>query len=266
MSKFRTNKFFWDSYAPIYDEKKRNFDLYLRRRNIKILKSFFSPGQTLLEIGCGTGTESLEMLNYGCKLILTDISFEMLKMARQKIMRIGNAKESDFPKIVNLPAENIDSFKIKFDGAYSSFGVLNCITDINSFFEKLYKILKPNSYFIASIINRWYWGDFLFFALGITNYLRKRLKGWGYITLDGKESNAIAKYYSINDIKKFSKNFFSIERCYALPFLLPPAYLKPTERLPQKILNAFDKVESILWHRFPFKYFGEQTVVVLKRL
>ncbi|CUT02189.1 class I SAM-dependent methyltransferase [Candidatus Chrysopegis kryptomonas] len=266
MRRFRINKIFWDSYAPVYDEKKKDFDLYLRHKNLKILKSFFSSGQTLLEIGCGTGTESVEMLNYGCKLVLTDISFEMLKIARRKITTVANTSGDNFPKVINLPAEYIDSFKIQFDGAYSSFGVLNCITNIENFFQKLHKVLKPNSYFITSIINRWYWGDFLFFTLGITNYLRKRLKGWGYISLDGKESNAVARYYSINDIRNFSKNFFSIETCFALPFLLPPAYLKPTERLPKKILNALDKVESIIWHSFPFKYFGEQTVIVLKRL
>ncbi len=266
MGGFRINKTFWDSYAPVYDEKKKDFDLYLRHKNLKILKSFFSPGQILLEVGCGTGTESIEMLNYGCKLVLTDISFEMLKIAQRKITKFVDTNNQNLTKIINLPAEYIDSFKIQFDGAYSSFGVLNCITDINNFFQKLYKVLKPNSYFITSIINRWYWGDFIFFALGITNYLRKRLKGWGYITLDGKETNAIARYYSINDIKNFSKNFFSIETCYALPFLLPPAYLKPIERLPQKFLNVIDKLESILWHRFPFKYFGEQTVIILKRL
>ncbi len=258
-------KNFWDFYAPTYDERKRSAD-FLRVINLKILKSFFSPGQNILEIGCGTGTESIEMIKYGCNLILTDISFEMLKVASDKILKLENLPHDRKPKFINLPAEYIDSFKIKFDGAYASFGVLNCISDINSFFQKLYNILKPNSFFITSVINRWYWGDFIFFMLGITNYLRKRLKGWGYITLDGKEYDAIARYYSIKDIKNFSKNFFSIKKCFALPFLLPPAYLKPTERLPQKFFNWLTKVESLIYHRFPFKYFGEQIVIVLQRL
>lgn len=259
-------KTFWDLYAPSYDQKTQNADQYLRVINLKILKSFFSPGQNILEIGCGTGTESIEMIKYGCNLTLTDISFEMLKIASEKISRLENLPSDRKPKLINLPAEYIDSFKIKFDGAYASFGVLNCVSDIDSFFKKLHKVLKPNSYFIVSIINRWYWGDFIFFTLGITNYLKERLKGWGNITLDGKKYDAIARYYSIRDIKNFSKDFFSIKKCFALPFLLPPPYLKPAERLPEKLLKWFCKIESMIYHRFPFKYLGEQIVIVFKRL
>lgn len=259
-------KNFWDFYAPSYDGRNKNVDNYLHAINLKILKSFFSPGQNILEIGCGTGTESIEMIKHGCNLTLTDISFQMLKIASDKISKLENLAHDRKPKFINLPAEYIDSFKVKFDGAYASFGVLNCVSDINLFFQKLYNALKPNSYFITSVINRWYWGDFIFFALGITNYLRKRLKGWGYITLDGKEYDAIARYYSLKDIKNFSKDFFSIKKCFALSFLLPPPYLKPTERLPDGFFNLLMKIESLIYHRFPFKYFGEQIVVVLQRL
>ncbi|MEN3039249.1 MAG: class I SAM-dependent methyltransferase [Candidatus Kryptonium sp.] len=135
------------------------------------MKRYFQPGQNLIEIGCGTGEEAKETIKHGCKLVLADLSIEMLKVAKTKLD--SNAK------LLNLPAEYIDSFKIQFDGAYSSFGVLNCISDVPYFFKKLHKILKPGSFFIASFINRWYWGDFIFFTLGTTNYLKKRLKGWG---------------------------------------------------------------------------------------
>lgn len=251
------HKFFWNLYAPIYDNNRKPEE-YLRITNLKILKRYFQPGQNLIEIGCGTGEEAKEMIKHGCKLVLTDLSIEMLKVAKTKLD--SNAK------LLNLPAEYIDSFKIQFDGAYSSFGVLNCISDVPSFFKKLHKILKPGSFFIASFINRWYWGDFIFFTLGITNYLKKRLKGWGYITLDGKEYDVSARFYSLNDIKKFSKNYFTIKKVYALPFLLPPAYLKPQERLPEKLFKFLQKIENSINHYFPFNYFGERTVVVFQRV
>jgi ubiquinone/menaquinone biosynthesis C-methylase UbiE len=257
MDELKINESFWDFYAEIYDEKKADFDKYLRGRSIKTLQTFFKPGQNLIEIGCGTGTESIEMIKYGCKLTLTDLSFQMLKRAYEKI--------GDKARYVNLPAEYIDSFKIQFDGAYSSFGVLNCVTDIGEFFKKLHTILKPNAYFIASIINRWYWGDFLFFALGITNYLKKRLKGWGYISVDGKEYNAKANFYSVFKIKKMANPYFKLEKCIAFPFLLPPPYLKPKDRLPEKVFKILDKIENALNGLFPFKYFGEQTIFIFRR-
>ncbi len=261
--KFENNKTFWNFYAPFYDEKRKN-DKYLRAINLKILKSFFQPGQNILEIGCGTGTEAIEMIKHGCNLTLIDISPEMLKIASYRISKIENLPAERIPKFINLPAEYVDSFKVKFDGAYASFGVLNCVTDINSFFQKLHTVLKPGSYFIASIINRWYWGDFLFFTLGVTNYLKKRLRGWGYITFEGKEREATARYYSITEIKKFSQNFFTIRKCLALPFLLPPPYLKPEERLPAKAFKILNKIECSINHLPPFKYLGEQILIVFQ--
>jgi len=253
---FVKHRFFWDLYAPIYDENRKHEE-YLRNTNLNILKTYFHPGQTLIEIGCGTGIEAEEMIKHGCKVILTDVSFEMLKVARTKVG--SNAQ------LINLPAEYIDSFKTKFDGAYSSFGVLNCISDVSSFFQKLHSILKPGSLFVASFINRWYWGDFIFFPLGITNYLKKRLKGWGYITLDGKEYNVIARFYSLNDIKKFSKDYFTIKKIYALPFLLPPAYLKPQERLPKGFFKLLQKIENLINPYFPFNYLAERIIVIFQR-
>ncbi|CUT02459.1 class I SAM-dependent methyltransferase [Candidatus Kryptobacter tengchongensis] len=257
MEEIIKHKFFWDLYASIYDENRRHEE-YLRNTNLNILKTYFRPGQTLIEIGCGTGIEAKEMIKHGCKVVLTDVSFEMLKVAKTKVG--SNAQ------VINLPAEYIDSFKIKFDGAYSSFGVINCMTNVSSFFQKLHSILKPGSLFIASFINRWYWGDFLFFLFGITNYLKKRLNGWGHITLNGKEYDVIARFYSLNDIKRFSKSYFVIKKVYALPFLLPPAYLKPQERLPEKLFKLLQKLENLINYRFPFNYLGERIIVIFERI
>ncbi|CUT01721.1 hypothetical protein JGI17_11255, partial [Candidatus Kryptonium thompsonii] len=97
------------------------------------------------------------------------------------------------------------------------------------------------------------------------NYLKKRLKGWGYITLDGKEYNVIARFYSLNDIKKFSKDYFTIKKIYALPFLLPPAYLKPQERLPKGFFKLLQKIENLINPYFPFNYLAERIIVIFQR-
>lgn len=173
------------------------------------------------------------MIKHGCKVILTDVSFEMLKVARTKVG--SNAQ------LINLPAEYIDSFKTKFDGAYSSFGVLNCITDVSSFFQKLHSILKPGSLFVASFINRWYWGDFIFFPLGITNYLKKRLKGWGYITLDGKEYNVIARFLLIEWYQEVLQRLFYHKENLRLTFFAPTCLFKTSRAITQGVLQTTSK-------------------------
>ncbi len=256
-SQLLVNKEFWDNYASIYDGKKASFDRYLRKRNLEILMQTFSPGQSLLEIGCGTGTEAMIMQSYGCKLTLVDLSYEMVKAASRKLN--GEAL------FVNTPAENINCFKIQFDGAYASFGVVNCVTDPEGFFGKLHRILKPNGYFVASVINRWYWGDFLLSAIRIPNYLKKRLKGKGNIILNGVESSATAHFYSPRTLAKLASPQFKIRKYYALPVALPPPYLNPAQKLPRRLFTLLDGIESVVYNKFPFKLFGDQTIIVFQK-
>jgi hypothetical protein len=42
MDELKINESFWDFYAEIYDEKKADFDKYLRGRSIKTLQTFSS--------------------------------------------------------------------------------------------------------------------------------------------------------------------------------------------------------------------------------
>jgi ubiquinone/menaquinone biosynthesis C-methylase UbiE len=256
-SQLSINKEFWEDYAAIYDEKKASFDRYLRQRNIGVLQSVFSPGQRILDIGCGTGTEASVMTAYGCKLTVTDLSYGMVKTTSEKL--------NGAALVVNTPAENINCFKVQFDGAYASFGVFNCVTDPKRFIANLHRVLKSESFFVASVINRWYWGDFLLSAIRIPNYLRKRLKGRGNIILNGEESSATARFYSVRELSKLFSPFFTIERYYALPVILPPPYLNPKEKLPKRIFSTLEKVESLVHNKFPFKMLGDQTIVVFKK-
>src|SRR5215470_9259263 len=103
---------FWDLYAAAYDATTAPPASYSRRMSIAILQKNFSPGQRLLEIGAGTGTEAAAMFAYGCDVVLTDNSGEMLRVARAKLGTV--------PWMVQLPAEDVDSLRMQFDGAYAS--------------------------------------------------------------------------------------------------------------------------------------------------
>jgi SAM-dependent methyltransferase len=251
-----THREFWNHYAPVYDERTR-VDRYLRTRNLRILTETFSPGDRLIEIGCGTGTEAAAMTEYGCRLTLTDISLDMLKIASGKLN--GNGV------FINLPAESIDCLMTEFDGGYSSFGVLNCLGRLPGFFMKLSGILKPGSFFVASVINRLYWEDFLYYLSGATNYFINRVRGYGHVTFNGMRTDVIINYYSVRQLRNAARPYFSVSHCYALPVFLPPPYTNPAEKLPGWLFGAAEKIDSILYRKFPFNRFGEQSVVVFQR-
>ncbi|MEO0254455.1 MAG: class I SAM-dependent methyltransferase [candidate division WOR-3 bacterium] len=251
-------KDFWDFYSEIYDEKKKDFDLNFRRINFLILENYLKDKNFLLEIGCGTGTDTEFMVKRVKKILALDLSIGMLKRAKEKIK---NGKVY----LINMKAEDIDLLRKKFDGAYSSFGVLNCLYELESFFDKLSKVLKKNSIFVFSIINRFYFFDFIFFLIRKYNFFKKRLKGYGKITVDGKEYDCIARYYSYKYVIRCLKKNFRVIKIFALPFLVPPSYLRPHRKLPSFILKILFKIENFLFLRYPFNIMGEQLIFVIQR-
>src|SRR5712692_1613336 len=53
--------------------------------NMAALVSTFGPGDRLLELGCGTGTEAIELAKRGCRVFGLDISEGMVARAREKV-------------------------------------------------------------------------------------------------------------------------------------------------------------------------------------
>jgi len=252
----QTFRGFWDYYATIYDQKKASFDAYLRPRNVAVLTRTFPAGLDLVDIGSGTGTEAEILRRHGCTVTLLDLSFEMLRRAR---LRVANAP------LVNMAAEDIGCLRKRFDGAYASFGVFNCIREPARFAAGLADVLQPGARFVASVVNRLYWGDILLWALGKTNFLRHRLRGGGRIVVDGREHDATARFYSVATVRRLMRPGFELERCFALPVILPPSYVHPHEKLSPRFFRALRALEDRAWDKPGFDRLGEQSIVILRR-
>jgi SAM-dependent methyltransferase len=248
---------FWDLYAPTYDRCTIPPESHERRVNLEILRRTFFPGQRLLEIGGGTGTEAKAMMDHGCVVLFTDNSLGMLAAARAKLGRRA--------WIVQLPAEEVGSLGTAFDGAYASFGVLNCLVDLASFFGGLYRVLKPGARFVASFGNRWYLGDVLLFLLRRNNFLRLRWKASFPMWLNGDFHRARAGPLSYRRVVRAASPHFRSLGCVGLPVFLPPHYAGFDGGIAATLSRALLPVERALASRFPFRLLGDQTAIVLER-
>jgi len=129
----------FNNIAKDYDYwKKKNWYYY---KNLKdILKEFIPPKSRVLDIGCGTG-DLLATLEprYG---VGTDISEEMIKIAKQKYQRAGNLF---FYKVGEEPQEKFD-FIIVVD-------VIEHVEDLANFINQLPKFCYKQTKVIVLMAN-----------------------------------------------------------------------------------------------------------------
>ena len=136
------NKFFKKDYSLLYDViySKKN---YKAETNLisQIIKKFHSPNINILDIGCGTGEHTLELLKKRYKVTGIDLSNEMLKIAKQKLL--SNKLFSN--NLFNLNAYNVNKLGVKFNVILMMFNVIGYLDDVQFFFEKLKDCLEPNA-------------------------------------------------------------------------------------------------------------------------
>jgi len=149
----------YDLIAPIYDKAIRSLYLPYRRKVVKSLQ--LEPGQTVLDLGCGSGL-NFELIMEGIgsqgKLIGVDFSIKMLKLAQKTIDQHGWKNvyllQQDARQL-NINELNIHSNSgIRIDRVLCTLG-FSVFPNWENVFEKSYSLLERNGrYGIMDLYNK----------------------------------------------------------------------------------------------------------------
>jgi SAM-dependent methyltransferase len=196
------------------------------------------------------------------------------------MLDVLNAKLANQEKAVSeritpilIPAGRIGTFvewfgKHSFDGAYSSFGPLNCEQDLAPIADALADLVKPGGRVVLSLINRYCpWETIWYLAARRPKEAFRRWSGRAEATVRGQwQQTRIPVYYWSNaHIEDIFRPNFRVVRRMAIPWLLPPQYLdgllkgRPTLF---KLLASIDRRLSPIW---PFNSLGDHTLFELVR-
>ncbi len=136
-------KDFWDRIARKYASDPIK-DLAGYRRTVESARQRLGPQDVVLEVGCGTGTTALALAPSVARIVATDISDEMIAVAREKAeaQGVGNASFSAVP-LEKLPREERG-----FD-AVLAFNILHLVGDRPAALRRLSSALKPGGLFIS---------------------------------------------------------------------------------------------------------------------
>ena len=134
---------FWDRLArkyaadPIADEAGYERSLEAARRHL-------NAGAQVFEFGCGTGTSALKLAPGVSRIVATDLSSEMIAIARERATAQGCANVAFDVATLDAPHQPEAAFD-----AVLGFNVLHLIRDRTGAMRAVHRLLKPGGVFIS---------------------------------------------------------------------------------------------------------------------
>jgi 2-polyprenyl-3-methyl-5-hydroxy-6-metoxy-1,4-benzoquinol methylase len=215
----------FDSVAADYDGPKGNNALIQRMRGTmwRALGGAFPPGARLLDLGCGTGIDAVELARRGYQVLATDWSPQMVERTRA---RAADAGLSDQVQVDQIGIHELDRLRgERFEGIYSNFGPLNCAPDLGEVAAACAALLKPHGKLVFSVIGRICPWEFVYYvARG--RLARARVRGRrGAVPVSLNRHTVWAFYYTPREFYAPFAATFELTHYQALSLFLPPPYL-----------------------------------------
>jgi SAM-dependent methyltransferase len=147
----------FDAAAPTYDATFSDLlpGQLLREAVWHRLDRAFAPGDVVLDLGCGTGADAAHLGARGVRVVATDISAGMLAQAAERLLV---SSTNDLVTLETLDIAQLSPERVArrwpggFDGAYSSFGALNCVPDRRRVASALAEVVRPGARLVLVVM------------------------------------------------------------------------------------------------------------------
>lgn len=239
----------FDSMAIDYDAVFTNSRIGTIQRSFVwdyIDKSLNLNSETrVLELNCGTGEDAIRFAKKGCQVLATDVSENMLNVARKKARQEGMEKLIDF-QLVDLSKINGSTFSNQFDIVFSNFGGLNCINkkELQSLSTQLAQLLNQNGRFVSVVMPEKGMMESLYFLakLDLSKAFRRRKKHVKWTNDAGQETNIF--YYSPSVFYNTFEKQFQMVDLKPIGFTVPPTYTESFFQKRKWMLDTFEWIDK----------------------
>lgn len=249
----------YSAVAPSYD-RVTSEDAWMRRVLHDRYRRLFRPGDRVLDLGCGTGLDTLFLAGLGLRVTALDLSPGMIEALEAKLASAGpagrvEARVGDAAELEGWPPAS-------FDGVVSAFAALNTLPDLSGAARGIARVLRPGGRAVLHLLGRA--GAWERLALAA----RLRWREAGRLTerrwLEAVVGGVAVRHrlYRAAEAASMAAPPLHLRSAYALGFLWPR---RTGRRIPPPIARAIGRAEARLGRRRPWIDLGRFVVLELER-
>ena len=258
----------FDGVALTYDHHilDNPMNVWLRDRSVDLMTTLFKRGDTVVEVGCGTGTETLRLASKGIKVVATDISQKMLEVLIKKA-RARGLEENVVP--VHCRAHQLKEGLARAgcaraDGAYSTYGAVNTEPRLGDMMASLHDLIRPGGKLVLGVWNRFCLYEIIGYSMRMRpTMIVARLRN--PVPVGKSRFCVTTNAFSVGELSRQIQGRFELESVRGVCILLPPSNL--VRYLPRgRLLRFFKAIDVSLQSRNPWCQLGDHFLGVYSRV
>jgi ubiquinone/menaquinone biosynthesis C-methylase UbiE len=214
-----------------------------RKQVWKRLLQAYAPGDKVLELNCGTGEDATFLAARGRSIVACDGSAEMIKVASARAQREMKDGDLIFKHLANEDLRLLSRRQL-FDGAYSNFSGLNCLSDLQPVARDLASLVRPGGRVLICVWSRVCVGEVVWYLLhGESGKALRRFSGKAKANVGGL--TITVSYPTVNDVQHAFAPWFELDCRQAIGLFVPPSYVETWARKHSTMFGYLEKMDGM---------------------
>ena len=259
----------FDGAAASYDDEfTRSAVGRLQREAVHrhLLRRVLAGGESVLELGCGTGEDALFLARQGCRVLATDASPAMLRAAREKLTAAGLASRVELKRL-DLAAPPAGLAGGPVDLAFSNFGALNCLSpaQLRRLGQAAASWVRPGGRAVLVVMPRVCLVESAYFLVRSRGREARRRWDGGPVEARVAGGTVATWYYSPAQVEAAFAPAFRLRDLRPVGLLVPPSYLDRRAAAWPRTLRAVARLDEWLAPLRPLAGLADHALIDLER-
>jgi SAM-dependent methyltransferase len=237
----------------------------LRARTHDACAKTFQAGCRVLEIGCGTGIDTVFLAGRGVCVLACDPSERMVSCTTRRVAHAGvDARVNVMACGLADLGPYLDAVDDEpgFDGVLSNFGALNCVARLDALGALVARHVRPGGTVMLGLMGRaCAWEAFYFTVTGRPRLVRRRRHD-GAIGVPVAGMEVPTYFHRIADVQAALGPRVLLTAVVGIGVAVPPPYLEPRwHATPAWIRKSLAGIDRALAPWPPFNRLGDHVLL-----